>query len=152
MDHAEKAVATFSQGLNCAQSVFSSFSKDLGVDEKTATKIAGGFGSGMRCGEVCGAVTGALMVIGLKYGASTAEDVEEKADTNEKTLELLDAFKAENGSIFCRDLLGYDVLKENELTVIKEKGLFKTLCPKFVGSATLILEKKMDEWEADTQK
>lgn len=92
------------------------------------------------------------MVIGLKYGASTAEDVEEKADTNEKTLKLLDAFKAENGSIFCRDLLGYDVLKENELAIIKEKGLFKTLCPKLVESAALILEKKLDAWEADQRK
>ncbi len=144
----KKAVAAFSQGLNCAQSVFSSFSNDLGVDENTAKKIAGGFGSGMRCG----AVTGALMVIGLKYGPSTGEDLEAKADTNEKTVEFLDAFKAENGSILCRDLLGYDILKENELAIIKEKGLFKTLCPKLVESAALILEKKLDAWEADQRK
>lgn len=49
MDHAEKAVVTFSQGLNCAQSVFSSFSNDLGVDENTAKKIAGGV-SAQACG------------------------------------------------------------------------------------------------------
>ncbi|MFA7022982.1 MAG: C-GCAxxG-C-C family protein [Methanocorpusculum sp.] len=152
MDNAKKAVAAFSQGLNCAQSVFSSFSNDLGVDEKTAKKIAGSFGSGMRYGEVCGAVTGALMVIGLKYGASTAEDVEAKADTNEKTVEFLDAFKAENGSILCRDLLGYDILKEHELAIIKEMGLFKTICPKMVESASVILEKKLGEWEADERK
>ncbi len=152
MDHAEKAVDTFSQGLNCAQSVFSSFSEELGLDEKTAKKIAGGFGSGMRCGEVCGAVTGALMVIGLKYGPYTAEDIEAKADTNTKTLELIDAFKAENGSILCRDLLGYDLLKENELAIIKEKCLFKKICPKLVESAALILEKKLEEWEADPRK
>ncbi len=152
MDNAKKAVATFSQGLNCAQSVFSSFSNDLGVDENTAKKIAGSFGSGMRYGEVCGAVTGALMVIGLKYGPTTGDDLEAKANTNEKTVEFLDAFKAEHGSILCRDLLGYDILKENELAIIKEKGLFKTLCPKMVESAALILEKKLDAWEADQRK
>ena len=152
MDHAEKAVVTFSQGLNCAQSVFSSFSEELGLDEKTAKKIGGSFGSGMRCGEVCGAVTGALMVIGLKYGACSAEDTKAKADTNTKTLELIEAFKAENGSILCRDLLGYDLLKENELAIIKEKGLFKSICPKLVESAALILEKKMGEWEAVSRK
>jgi len=152
MDHAEKAADTFSQGLNCAQSVFSSFSEELGLDEKTAKKIAGCFGSGMRCGEVCGALTGALMAIGLKYGACSAEDTEEKADTNTKTVEMINAFKAENGSIFCRDLLGYDILKENELAIIREKGLFKTICPKLVGSAALILEKKLDEWEAGSRK
>ncbi|MEA5038119.1 hypothetical protein SDC9_31504 [bioreactor metagenome] len=152
MSHAEKAVTGFSQGLNCAQSVFSSFSEELGLDERTAKKIAGGFGSGMRCGEVCGAVTGALMAIGLKYGADTAEDTDAKADMNTKTREFLEAFKAENGSILCRDLLGYDILKEKELAVIREKGLFKTICPKLVGSGALILEKKLGEWESNLRK
>ncbi len=152
MDHAEKAVATFSQGFNCSQSVFSSFAEELGIDEKTAKKIAGSFGSGMRCGEVCGAVTGALMVIGLKCGACSAEDTKAKADTNTKTMELIDAFKAENGSILCRDLLGYDVLNENELAIIKEKCLFKTICPKMVASAAGLLEKKMGEWDVDVRK
>jgi len=152
MDNTKKATDAFSQGLNCAQSVFSSFSNELGLDEKTAKKIAAGFGSGMRRGEVCGAVSGALMVIGLKYGADSGEDKERKADMDRKTVEYLDAFKAENGSILCRDLLGYDILKENELAVIRERGLFKTLCPKIVESASVILEKKLGEWEADLRK
>ena len=152
MSHAEKAATGFSQGLNCAQSVFSSFSEELGLDERTAKKIAGGFGSGMRCGEVCGAVTGALMVIGLKYGADSGEDRKAKEETDRKTVEFLDAFKAENGSILCRDLLGYDILKEKELAVIREKGLFKTICPKLVGSGALILERKLGEWESDLRK
>ena len=152
MDHAEKAVGIFSQGFNCSQSVFSSFSEELGLDEKTAKKIAGGFGSGMRCGEVCGALSGALMVIGLKYGACSSEDKIAKADTNTKTVELIEAFKAENGSILCRDLLGYDVCYEDELALIKEKYLFKSICPKLVGSAALILEKKLEEWEAGSRK
>jgi hypothetical protein len=67
-------------------------------------------------------------------------------------VEFLEAFKAEQGSILCRELLGYDILKENELAIIKEKGLFKTLCPKLVESAALILEKKLDAWEADQRK
>jgi C_GCAxxG_C_C family probable redox protein len=152
MDHAEKAAATFSQGFNCSQSVFSAFSEELGLDEKTAKKIAGSFGSGMRCGEVCGAVTGALMVIGLKYGACSVEDPNAKVDTNTKTMELIAAFKAENSSILCRDLLGYDVLNENELAIIREKCLFKTICPEMVASAAGILEKKMSEWDADVRK
>ncbi|MCK9314259.1 MAG: C-GCAxxG-C-C family protein [Methanocorpusculum sp.] len=147
MNHTEKAVNTFSQGFNCSQSVFSAFSDELGIDEKAAKKIGGCFGSGMRCGEVCGAVTGALMVIGLKYGHCNAEDTKSKAETNEKTLEMLNAFKAENGSILCRDLLEYDLSNPEELRLIKEKSLFTTICPKMVASAVDILDKKLDEWE-----
>ncbi len=147
MNHTEKAVNTFSQGFNCSQAVFSAFSEELGVDEKTAKKIGGCFGSGMRCGEVCGAVTGALMVIGLKYGQCDLEETKAKADTNAKTLEMLNAFKEENGSTLCRNLLEYDLSNPDELSIIKEKKLFTTICPMMVASAVDILEKKLDEWD-----
>ena len=57
--------------FNCAQTVFCIFADDLGLDEKTALKIASGFGGGMACAETCGAVTGSYMVIGMKHGHPT---------------------------------------------------------------------------------
>ena len=69
----------FSQ-FNCAQTVFSLFAPDLGIDEKTALKIASGFGGGMACAETCGAVTGAYMVIGLKHGHAVSDPIK-KAET-----------------------------------------------------------------------
>ena len=42
-------------GLNCSQTVFKLFAAELGLDEKTAVKIASGFGGGMACAETCGA-------------------------------------------------------------------------------------------------
>lgn len=65
MPHVEKSLKLFESKFNCAQSVFASFSEELGLDEKQALKIGGCFGSGMRKGKVCGACTGALMVLGL---------------------------------------------------------------------------------------
>ncbi|MBD3285616.1 hypothetical protein GF359_04095, partial [candidate division WOR-3 bacterium] len=41
---AEKAKNLFSQGFNCAQAVFSTYAPDLGLDARTALKIASGFG------------------------------------------------------------------------------------------------------------
>lgn len=66
--------------FNCAQTVFSLFAEDLEIDEKTALKIASGFGGGMACAETCGAVTGAYMVIGMKHGHATSNP-EDKAHT-----------------------------------------------------------------------
>lgn len=78
MNHIEKSLKLFESKFNCAQSVFASFSQELGLDEKQALKIGGCFGSGMRKGEVCGACTGALMVLGLKYGQCEINDRKSK--------------------------------------------------------------------------
>ena len=42
----------FKSDFNCSQSVFATFSEELGLSEKQALKIGGCFGSGMRKGEV----------------------------------------------------------------------------------------------------
>ena len=72
MNKSEIAIKKFNSSdcnYNCTQSVLFSFSKDFGLDEKLALRIATGFGVGMgRNQSVCGAVSGAIMVISLKYG------------------------------------------------------------------------------------
>lgn len=70
----ERALAAFRNGFTCSAAVFSAFSKDLGLDEETARKIACGFGAGIsRTGNICGAVSGAILVIGLRYGKGTPD-------------------------------------------------------------------------------
>jgi len=46
-DHTEKAVALFTQGYNCAQSVFVAFSDVTGMDEKLAKRLSSSFGGGI---------------------------------------------------------------------------------------------------------
>ena len=60
MTREEMAVGYFKNGYNCAQSTFSAFSEEFGLDKTTALRIANGLGGGVRCGEVCGAVSGAM--------------------------------------------------------------------------------------------
>ena len=105
MTHVEKSLELFKSDFNCSQSVFATFSEELGLSEKQALKIGGCFGSGMRKGEVCGACTGALMALGLKYGHNEIGDTENKLLTNDKCVQFLDEFKAENGSYLCNELL-----------------------------------------------
>jgi C_GCAxxG_C_C family probable redox protein len=138
----EKATATFDSGFNCSQAVLSTLGPELGLDREMALKVAGPLGGGMgRMGNVCGAVTGAFMVIGLKY--SKTQDGEN--DLRDKGYALVrqfaQEFEARNGSIVCRELLGCDIVSEEDLARAREAGLFSDLCPKLVQDAVEILER-----------
>ena len=144
MSKVKSAVSCFKEGFSCSQALLSTYGTDFGLDRETALKVAGAFGGGMgRMGEVCGAVTGAFMVIGLKHGMVKAEDNEAKGKTYELVREFVSKFKSRNGSIICRELLGYDLSIPEEMEQVKEKGLVNTLCPKFVRDAAEIIEEEM---------
>ena len=136
----EKAVELFKKGLNCSQAVFASFCEDYGLGSEFALKIGCGFGGGVRSGEICGAVSGAVMVIGLKYGNGSIEDLESKGNCYAKTSEFLDKFRDINGSVVCRDLLGCDISTAAGLQLAKDKGLFSTTCVDLVRSSCELLE------------
>jgi C_GCAxxG_C_C family probable redox protein len=142
MDKVDFAVSSFKEGFNCSQSVFSTYSKLFDINHEVALRIAQGFGGGFaRMGQTCGAVTGAFMVIGLKHGKVKAEDEEAKERTYEIVREFVKRFKSLNGSIVCKDLLGYDLDKPEELEEVEEKQICETRCPKFVQNSVEILEK-----------
>lgn len=145
MNHADKAEKYFCNNFNCSQAVFTTFATELGLDEKIALKIATQFGGGARKGEMCGAVSGALMVLGLKYGHCHAEDNEEKQRAYRIAEDFMNRFTAEKGTVVCRELLGYDVSKEEDMVKIKELNLFKTICPEMIRCATKIVEQMLSE-------
>lgn len=140
MSHVENALKLFESKFNCAQSVFASFSEELGLDEKQALKIGGCFGSGMRKGEVCGACTGALMVIGLKYGQYEVGDTQSKLNSDELCVKFLEKFESANGSYICNEILGCDVRTEEGKEYALKNNLFTEVCPKMVESAAIIVE------------
>ncbi len=145
--HAKKAVDYYSNNFNCTQGVFTAYAVERGIDEKLALKLATNFGGGARKGEMCGAVSGALMVLGLMYGHSESEDLETKARSYALSEEYMDRFIRENGSVVCRELLGYDLSKPEEREKIMEKNLFRTFCPEVIRSAVEILDRLLQENE-----
>lgn len=147
MNKTDKALELFSNNFNCSQAVLTAFAPDFGLDEKLALMLGTSFGGGARNGEMCGAVSGALMVLGLKYGHFDAADSEQKSRAYEIAAEYTKRFKKANGSIVCRDLLGYDLSKPEEMACIKEKGLFGDVCPKAIKSAVEILEDVLAYYE-----
>ena len=99
MEKSDKAVELFKTGACCSQAVFCAFAEDFGMDAETAMKVSAGLGGGVgRMREVCGAVTGATLALGMKYGP-------DKAAVYPHVQELCARFKAECGSIVCRERL-----------------------------------------------
>jgi C_GCAxxG_C_C family probable redox protein len=125
--------------FNCCQTVFYLFAPELGLAEKTALKIASGFGGGMACAETCGAVTGSYMVIGMKHGHDTS-DPDDKAYTKSLVKKFNEKFIAENGSLICKKLIGFDISDPEEAEAAREARVFITKCPVFIKSACKILE------------
>ena len=145
MNHADKAEEYFGNNFNCSQAVFTTFATEMGLDEGLALKLATQFGGGARKGEMCGAVSGALMVLGLKYGHCHAKDAEEKGKAYQISEDFMDRFMEKNGTVVCRELLGYDISKAEDMEKIKELNLFKTICPKMVRCATELIDEMMNE-------
>lgn len=127
--------------FNCAQTVFSLFARDLGLDEPTALKIASGFGGGMACGGTCGAVTGALMVIGMKHGHSTSES-KAKAHTKMIVRRFIERFKEQHGALTCKELLGFDTSTPDGADAAYAEGVFDTLCPVYIKTACDLLDEE----------
>lgn len=103
----EKARSYFMQGYNCSQSVFLVFTPQLGLGKDTAARLSQAFGGGIcRMREVCGTMSGVLMALSLLKGSADGSDKGAK-DALYKEGQLLAArFRADNGSIICRELLG----------------------------------------------
>lgn len=145
MNHVEKALEYYANNFNCSQGVFAAFATELGIEEKLALRLGTNFGGGGRKGELCGAVAGALMVLGLRCGHCDSDDMDSKGKAYSISEEFMNRFIEKNGSVVCRELLGYDLSKEDELKIIKEENLFRTFCPVIVRSAAEILDEMINE-------
>lgn len=138
MTKSERAKQLHEGGFNCAQSVVGVFCEDYGVELKTALRMAGALGGGLREGEVCGALSGGAMVVGLKYGQTEHGDLEQKQLCNEKIREFVAAFREPFGALTCRELLGVDLGQNPQ--ALQQRPELKARCNDFIAAAVLILE------------
>jgi len=125
MNRAQRAYELFHSGYNCCQSVVLAFSDYIaakgGPDEKTLAALCSGFGGGMgRMREVCGTVSGMTIMAGFIVPAADTADQAAKRANYELVRHFADEFKAANGSIICRELLGL-VPVEKESAVPSER-------------------------------
>lgn len=60
----------------------------------------------------------------------------------------MNRFIRENGSAVCRELLGYDLSVPEQMASIREKELFRVLCPEIIRSAVAILDELLAEQDS----
>lgn len=142
MNKSDEALKSFYTGFTCSAAIFSTFSRQLGLNEEIARKVACGFGAGIsRTGNICGAVSGAILVIGLKYGKANAGDDHATEKTRALVREFIRQFTERHGSINCTDLLGCNLDEPGQYLQAKNEGLFTSRCPEYVRDAADILDR-----------
>jgi len=150
MTHKEKAEKLLHQQYHCSQALFGAFAEDFGLDLKTAFKISTCFGGGMRQGGTCGCITASMLVLGMALGFYDAQDKEREVYGNKKTDEFIKRFtEAMNGDVYCRDILGKDISKPNEMALIRKEGLILQKCPRALNVSIEILEDMLAEYFND---
>ena len=115
-ERVEKAKRLFKEGgYNCCQAVVLAYNDIFGLDDKTAASIASGFGGGMgRMREVCGSVSGMVFLSGLISPADNPSDKGARTANYALVQEVAGEFKAINGSIICRELLGLSACTQTQ--------------------------------------
>ena len=144
----EVARNLFKSGYNCSQSVFMAYADVYGIDREFAARLTGPLGGGMgRLREVCGAVSGAFLVAGQEFSAENPDDREAKTKNYAVVQELAEAFKQENGSIICRDLLGLAVTaKESHVPSERTAEYYKRRpCAEYVAIAARVVGERINK-------
>lgn len=96
----------FLKGYNCSQSVVKAFADVYGIDDRFVS-LASSFGGGMaRMRMTCGACSGMFMLAGLQTGSPVPNDLASRKANYAVVQRLGKAFKEENGSMLCSELLG----------------------------------------------
>jgi C_GCAxxG_C_C family probable redox protein len=95
------------EGYNCCQAVVMAYNDVFGIDDDTAAALSSGFGGGMgRMREVCGSVSGMVMLAGLIAPAADPSIKVDRTRNYALVQQMAEEFKALNGSIVCKELLG----------------------------------------------
>lgn len=71
--------------------------------------------------------------------------LEEKANAYKISEDFMNRFIEKNGTVVCKELLGYDLSKLEDAKKIRELDLFKVTCPKMIQCATEIVEEMLQE-------
>lgn len=139
----ERAVTNHDRGYNCAQSVVCAYCELFGMDESAAFRLAEGFGGGMGGMQdgTCGAVTAMYMLAGVKGSSGGVENGISKVETYEQVQKLCAAFKEQNGTVICCELL-----EKNDMSLERP-------CNRWIADAARIVEAQLvGDAEAQAQK
>ena len=138
----ELAQTYFKEVYNCAQSHALAVFEEIGIEKTKLLRMVSSFGGGMgRLREVCGAVSGMFFVAGALYGYDDPKDMQAKKEHYARLQELAAQFRAQTGSIVCRELLGLEVKDQSPVPSARTEEYYKKRpCPEMIAIAAQIME------------
>ena len=138
----ELAKTYFKEGYNCAQSIALAFCDEIGIEKTKLLRMVSSFGGGMgRLREVCGAVSGMIFVAGAMYGYDDPKDMQPQKEHYARIQELAAQFRAQTGSIVCRELLGLEGKDQSPVPSARTEEYYKKRpCPEMIAIAAQIME------------
>ena len=143
-ERVERAVNYFKAGYNCAQAVVMAFDDVMEMSTEVLARLTAPFGGGMgRMREVCGTVSGMAFVAGAIAPSTDPSNLEERKQNYALVQQFADAFRAENGDIVCRRLLGLEPMVERAETAMPSERTAeyykKRPCVEYVACAARIV-------------
>jgi len=137
----EKAIHSFYNGMNCAQSVITAYADYFKFDPDFALSVSTGFGGGMgKMQKTCGAVTGSFMVLGIYNTKRHVENIDARNATNEMIQKFTFYFKALYGALDCKALLNCDFTTEEGEKQFKDLNMKKNICTKCISDSVKLIE------------
>ncbi len=150
MTHIEKATDFLMQGFHCSQALTGAFAEEFGYSLKNVMKISTCFGGGMHRGELCGCVTAAAMIFGMAFGLYDPQDKELESFGYKNADEFYYRFQERmGGKTLCKEILGKDFSKPDELVTIRKEGLVKKVCPHVLQVSIEIIEDMLRRQEEE---
>ncbi len=135
------------EGYNCCQAVVLAYNDLFDIDDATAAAMSSGFGGGMgRMREVCGSVSGMVMLAGLIRPAADPSIKVDRTNNYALVQDMAGQFKALNGSIVCKELLGLVHMAPMESPEPSERTpeyYKKRPCEELVGISARIVGEKI---------
>lgn len=141
MTHTEKATDFLMQEFHCSQALAGAFAEEFGYNLKNVMKISTCFGGGMHRGELCGCITAAVMIFGMAFGLYDPQDKKLESFGYKNADEFFSRFRERmGGKTLCKEILGKDFSKPDELAAIRREGLVKKVCPHVLQASIEIIE------------
>ena len=132
----------FRNGTCGTQGIVATYGDLFGISQETALRLGCGFSGGIGLtGEVCGMVAGAVILLGMKHGPKTVRQRDEYESTVELAKQFVKDFKAEHGSVACRDIIQCDISTPEAYARAHEDDTFQ-VCVRCLQTVVDLLENK----------
>jgi C_GCAxxG_C_C family probable redox protein len=137
----------------CAESAFVALQQHFGFPDAEDSSPAMALNGGVAySGGACGAVTGVALAVG-RLAEQRLDDHRLAKKVARRIIQQLTVdFREEFGSLDCRDLTGYDMIRDHEEFI--ESGVWRDGCMRQIEFTVSRLAPLLDEavWEAEAER